>query len=140
MSVEKEQLSISNEVVLVQHDVKRTESIRRADNVLLAKLGYKSEFKREFSVSVPYDLRSQSLDTDAGQLIETVAFSFSIMGVVASVSSTFIFPLSAGNGSLVKRHGAVYNQLLSFTRRPCWDGMGLAHPLPICSVRRGISR
>jgi len=55
MSAEKEQLSISNEVVSVHHDVKGTENIRRADNVLLARLGYKSEFKREFSVSVPYD-------------------------------------------------------------------------------------
>ncbi|KAH9179591.1 amino acid/polyamine transporter I [Lactarius sanguifluus] len=41
-------------------------------------LGYKSEFRREFS------------------LIETVAFSFSIMGVIASVSSTLSFPLAAG--------------------------------------------
>lgn len=30
------------------------------------------------------------------QLIETVAFAFSIMGVVASVSSTFSFPLVSG--------------------------------------------
>lgn len=105
MSAEKEQSSISNDVVSVHHE--GTEGIRRADNVLLARLGYKSEFKREFSVSVPYDF--WPLDTDPGQLIETVAFSFSIMGVVASVSSTFIFPLSAGNGSLVKRHGAIYN-------------------------------
>ncbi|KAI0068603.1 amino acid transporter [Artomyces pyxidatus] len=48
------------------------------DDALLAKLGYKSEFRREFS------------------LIETVAFAFSIMGIVASVSSTFSFPLSTG--------------------------------------------
>jgi hypothetical protein len=31
------------------HDV---DSLRRADDVLLAKLGYRSEFKREFSVRV----------------------------------------------------------------------------------------
>ncbi|KAL1694173.1 amino acid/polyamine transporter I [Schizophyllum commune] len=49
-----------------------------ADNALLAELGYKSEFKREFS------------------LIETVAFAFSIMGVVASVSSTLSFGLVSG--------------------------------------------
>lgn len=30
------------------------------------------------------------------QLIETVAFAFSIMGVVASVTSTFSFPLVSG--------------------------------------------
>lgn len=52
--------------------------LRHDDDVLLAKLGYKSEFKREFS------------------FIETVAFAFSIMGVVASVSSTFSFPLVSG--------------------------------------------
>lgn len=138
MSADNEKLSISNDVTSVHHDVKGTESIRRDDNVLLAKLGYKSEFKREFSVSVFYDL--WTIDPDARQLIETVAFSFSIMGVVASVSSTLSFPLLAGNGSLVKRHGAIYNWFHSFTRWSCWDGVGLAHPLPICSVRRGISR
>ncbi|ETW84091.1 amino acid transporter [Heterobasidion irregulare TC 32-1] len=51
---------------------------RHADNALLAELGYKSEFKREFS------------------LIETIAFAFSIMGIVASVSSTLSFPLVSG--------------------------------------------
>ncbi|TFK34019.1 amino acid transporter [Crucibulum laeve] len=52
--------------------------IRRRDNRLLAHLGYKSEFRREFS------------------LIETIAFAFSIMGVCAAVSTTFFFPLVAG--------------------------------------------
>ncbi|TFY77579.1 hypothetical protein EWM64_g6432, partial [Hericium alpestre] len=52
--------------------------MRVADDALLAELGYKSEFKREFS------------------LIETVAFAFSIMGIVASVSSTMSFPLASG--------------------------------------------
>ncbi|THH18199.1 hypothetical protein EW146_g2734 [Bondarzewia mesenterica] len=51
---------------------------RYADDELLADLGYKSEFKREFS------------------LVETVAFAFSIMGIVASVSSTLSFPLVSG--------------------------------------------
>jgi len=55
-----------------------TKRLRGADDALLAKLGYKSEFRREFS------------------LIETVAFSFSIMGIVASISSTFSFPLVSG--------------------------------------------
>jgi len=78
MSAEEKKFSISNDVTPVPRDVKGIQDIRRADNVLLAKLGYRSEFKREFS------------------LIETVAFSFSIMGVVASVTSTFSFPLLAG--------------------------------------------
>lgn len=33
-------------------------SISNADNILLAKLGYKSEFKREFSVNVLLESRS----------------------------------------------------------------------------------
>ncbi|OCH90425.1 amino acid transporter [Obba rivulosa] len=49
-----------------------------ADNVRLAELGYRSEFKREFS------------------LIETVAFAFSIMAVIGGVSSTLSFPLVSG--------------------------------------------
>jgi len=53
-------------------------SLRREDDVLLAKLGYRSEFRREFS------------------LLETCCFSMSIMGVVASVTSTFSFPLVSG--------------------------------------------
>ncbi|PSR73310.1 hypothetical protein PHLCEN_2v10838 [Hermanssonia centrifuga] len=53
-------------------------TLRHADDALLAQLGYKSEFKREFS------------------RIETVAFAFSIMGVIASVTSTFSFPLVSG--------------------------------------------
>nr|GAT56559.1 predicted protein [Mycena chlorophos] len=48
------------------------------DTAKLAELGYKSEFKREFS------------------LIETCAFSFSIMGIVASISSTLAFGLFNG--------------------------------------------
>ncbi|THH31098.1 hypothetical protein EUX98_g3095 [Antrodiella citrinella] len=56
-------------------------SVRRADDVLLANLGYKSEFRREFS------------------LFETIAFAFSIMGVVASVTSTYSFGLFSGDNS-----------------------------------------
>jgi amino acid permease len=40
-------------------------------------------------------LDAQSL-TLVPQMIELIAFSFSIMGVVASVSSTFSFPLVSG--------------------------------------------
>jgi len=63
-----------------RHDVG---ALRHADDIKLAELGYKSEFKREFS------------------LIEVVAFSFSIMGVVASVTSTFSFPLVSGHVGMV---------------------------------------
>ncbi|KAF9445828.1 amino acid transporter [Macrolepiota fuliginosa MF-IS2] len=47
----------------------------KRDNALLARLGYKSEFKRAFSP------------------IHTIGFAFSIMGVYASVSAVFFFPL-----------------------------------------------
>ncbi|KAH9948734.1 amino acid transporter [Amylocystis lapponica] len=61
------------------HDHHTTSSeLRHADDVRLAQLGYRSEFRREFS------------------FIETIAFAFSIMGVVASISSTFSFPLVSG--------------------------------------------
>jgi amino acid permease (GABA permease) len=77
MAVDQEKSSASNDVVSVHKD-SMSDGVRRADDVLLAQLGYKSEFRREFS------------------LIETVAFSFSIMGIIASVTSTFSFPLAAG--------------------------------------------
>ncbi|KAG6876359.1 hypothetical protein C0992_013238, partial [Termitomyces sp. T32_za158] len=58
--------------------VERAISLRDADDIRLAELGYKSEFRREFS------------------LFETIAFAFSIMAVVASVSSTVQFGLING--------------------------------------------
>jgi len=73
---EKEQTIEADTVHAVDsHDV---DALRHADDVRLAELGYRSEFKREFS------------------MVELVAFSFSIMGVVASVTSTFSFPLVSG--------------------------------------------
>ncbi|OBZ70491.1 hypothetical protein A0H81_09576 [Grifola frondosa] len=81
-------------------------SLRHADDVLLAKLGYKSEFKREFS------------------LIETIAFAFSIMGVIASVSSTMSFPLvSGGHVGMVFGNADKRGPLLLF---------GEARPAEIC--------
>ncbi|KAF5363808.1 hypothetical protein D9756_000045 [Leucocoprinus leucothites] len=47
------------------------------DDALLASLGYKSEFKRDFST------------------LQTVAYAFSIMGVCGAVSTTYFFPLIA---------------------------------------------
>ncbi|KAI0718175.1 amino acid transporter [Cerioporus squamosus] len=52
--------------------------IRDADDARLAELGYKGEFRREFS------------------LLETVAFAFSIMAVNGGVSSTLSFGLISG--------------------------------------------
>ncbi|KAG2144321.1 amino acid transporter [Suillus clintonianus] len=72
--------------------------LRNADDTLLAELGYKAEFKREFS------------------MIETIAFAFSIMGVVASVASTFSFPLVSGG-----HVGMVWGWLI-----PCFFVMAVA--------------
>lgn len=41
-------------------------------------------------------MRSAELHSQTPQFVETIAFAFSIMGVVASVSSTFSFPLQSG--------------------------------------------
>ncbi|KAF5376884.1 hypothetical protein D9615_007229 [Tricholomella constricta] len=53
-------------------------SVRQADDLKLAELGYKSQFKREFS------------------LMETASFAFSIMALVASISATLEFGLVSG--------------------------------------------
>ncbi|EKM79742.1 hypothetical protein AGABI1DRAFT_113049 [Agaricus bisporus var. burnettii JB137-S8] len=58
-----------------EHSILRLRRVHKKDNALLAKLGYKSEFKRAFSP------------------VHTIGFAFSIMGVCASVSSTFFFSL-----------------------------------------------
>lgn len=50
MLKDEEKPSATNDVVSVRNE-SGLETVRRADDVLLAKLGYKSEFKREFSVS-----------------------------------------------------------------------------------------
>jgi hypothetical protein len=61
-SADEEKRSISNYVTSVHHDpAKGVDGVRREDNVLLAKLGYKSEFKREFSVSPLHDVWSNVL-------------------------------------------------------------------------------
>jgi hypothetical protein len=87
--------------------------IHIADDALLAELGYKSEFKaRALLCSRVCVLKISPLARVLGtfhiltleqrdwfrafQLIETIAFAFSIMGVVASVTSTFSFPLVSG--------------------------------------------
>ncbi|KAH7918273.1 amino acid transporter [Leucogyrophana mollusca] len=72
---DKEDTSVHSSVPKGDSTVVTTQN---ADDVLLAELGYKSEFSREFS------------------LMETVAFAFSIMGVVASVAGTYEFPVAAG--------------------------------------------
>ncbi|EIW52380.1 amino acid transporter [Trametes versicolor FP-101664 SS1] len=65
--------------VVAASDISLTHAdVRSADDARLAELGYKGEFRREFS------------------LIETVAFAFSIMAVIGGVSSTLSFGLASG--------------------------------------------
>ena len=51
MATLQEKPPVSNDIVSV-HDDSGTDGVRRQDDILLAKLGYKSEFRREFSVSL----------------------------------------------------------------------------------------
>jgi len=83
--------------------------LRHADDSLLRTLGYKSEFRREFS------------------LLETVAFAFSIMGVVASVSSTFSFPLVSG-GHVGMVFGWLIPSLFVMTIAACMAELASAMP------------
>ncbi|KAG9315894.1 amino acid transporter [Chiua virens] len=53
-------------------------AVHRADNSLLQKLGYKSEFKREFS------------------LLETISFSLAIMAVSCGTTTGYSYPLLSG--------------------------------------------
>lgn len=69
--------------------------VRSADDARLAELGYKGEFRREFSARTFFDLLNRCTDPLV-QLIETVAFAFSIMAVIGGVSSTLSFGLASG--------------------------------------------
>jgi amino acid transporter len=53
-------------------------AVHRSDNVLLRKLGYKSEFRREFS------------------LLETVSFSLGILAVSCGITTGYSYPLLSG--------------------------------------------
>ncbi|KAG9313229.1 amino acid transporter [Chiua virens] len=67
-----------------------------ADNELLAQLGYKAEFKREFSVRNARSRNGLFIERRRVKMLETIAFSISIMGVIASITSTFSFVLVSG--------------------------------------------
>ncbi|RPD67504.1 amino acid transporter [Lentinus tigrinus ALCF2SS1-7] len=73
-------------------------AIKRADNVLLAKLGYRSVFVRELS------------------LLELTFFVFSVMGTLGSVSVEMSFPLVAGG-----HVGMVFGWII-----PCFFAMTVA--------------
>ena len=51
MVTDEEKPTVLNDVGST-HNSPQLDGVRHADDVLLAKLGYKSEFKREFSVSL----------------------------------------------------------------------------------------
>ncbi|KAJ8695535.1 hypothetical protein PTI98_008133 [Pleurotus ostreatus] len=71
-------MSASTPAVFADNPVARRRKKHWKDDALLARLGYKSQFRREFS------------------LLETIAFAFSIMGISSAVSTSFYFPLVAG--------------------------------------------
>lgn len=50
MMSEKDRTTLNTVEVAQSKDSHDIDSLRRADDVLLAELGYKSEFRREFSV------------------------------------------------------------------------------------------
>ena len=82
--------------VLTVEQSDRVSDVVRADDAKLAELGYRSEFRREFSVRQilhPLLLIGSFL---LRKRFETVAFAISIMGVIASVTSTFSFGLFNG--------------------------------------------
>lgn len=124
----------------VHRDDESLTALRHADDVLLAKLGYKSVFKREFSVSVLllifYGLLLHVLCLL--QFIETIAFAFSIMGVVASVSSTLSFPLVSGMFQNHDRANIAADNVCPTCRRSCRHGIWLADTLYICHVHCGM--
>ena len=83
----------------------RASDVVRADDAKLAELGYRSEFRREFSVRQMLHLLLLIGSCLLRKRFETVAFAISIMGVVASVTSTFSFGLFNGlNFSLLYGH------------------------------------
>ena len=81
------------------HAVEQSDIIR-ADNAKLAELGYRSEFRREFSVRQTAS-RFLCCVLIIGSILlqkrfETIAFGISIMGLVSAVTSTFSFGLFNG--------------------------------------------
>ncbi|KAI0705733.1 amino acid transporter [Cerioporus squamosus] len=76
-------------------------AVKRADNALLAKLGYRNVFKRELS------------------LVELTTFVFSVMGTLGAVSVEMSFPLVAGG-----HVGMVFGWII-----PCFFAMTVAASL-----------
>jgi len=69
------------------------------DDMRLAELGYRSEFRWEFSVSrhdANVNYAGSCRMENEEQLFETIGFAFSIMGIVVSVLVTLSFPLVSG--------------------------------------------
>ncbi|KAE8212847.1 hypothetical protein CF327_g3555 [Tilletia walkeri] len=87
------------EVRHVNKDPEYASSASAADDddaMLAARMGYKSEFKREF------------------KSLSTISFAFSIMGLVSSVATTFNLPFLAGPASAVWTWfiGSIFNMTL----------------------------
>jgi len=64
MSLESEKEKTTVDVALSKDSHGDVDALRHADDVLLAELGYKAEFKREFSVRHIYYLSAATSDTE----------------------------------------------------------------------------
>lgn len=94
-------MSASTPAVFADSPVARRRKKHWKDDALLARLGYKSQFRREFSVSAHASMGWNPMPKmTLAQLLETIAFAFSIMGISSAVSTSFYFPLVAGSPHL----------------------------------------
>lgn len=67
--------------------------------------------------------------------METISFAFSIMGVIASVSSTLSFGLVNGEYDMF---GAQLFDKAAGNRGTCWNGFWLADTMLFRHVRRPV--
>ena len=86
-----------------------------------------------------YALHSRQLDSTKPQMIETVAFAFSIMAVIGGVSSTLSFGLISGE-PLDTEPNDVRSWPCRERRRTRRHGLGLVHTVHIHYVHRKIGR
>ncbi|KAJ7118628.1 hypothetical protein C8R43DRAFT_1137184 [Mycena crocata] len=90
------------------------DATRLADEELLATLGYKQEFKREFT------------------LLEVFGIAFSIMGVVPSIASVLFYAIPNGGGPGMVCRWAVASVFILFV------GMSMAELASSANIRRAL--
>ena len=78
---------------------KRKQQIREADVQLLAQLGYRQEFRREFKplvVRLSHTRADNSSQTHPG--LQVFGIAFSIIGLTPSIASVLFYSLPNGGG------------------------------------------